>query len=145
YQCGSLRHELNLAADNATLVFHIANARRPESIFAAPGYLEDCFRQLLMVAEKLNAKYIGTGTWLNSNRHWLAYFPDEWMQNMGPENLWPSWGYGFWGQFISARGTFNEKYGAILRESGKFPFYPRYSFCRVEVMSEKINQRLVGK
>lgn len=139
YQCGCLRHNLTVGQELNDLGFHIANSLAPNSFFTQPDYLSKCFRELLDVAEKqFAAKRISTGTWLNSVPKWLAFFPDEWQQNLSPVNTDVKWNYGFWGQFISARGTFNHKYGQILRQTGKFPYYPRSSFCSIAAMREKL-------
>ncbi len=145
YQCGSLRHELKLNWNNPvpTLGFHIANAIAPHSIFEDPKYLKCCFMLLLQVAEQIyGAEEISTSTWLNQHSEWLKFFPQEWLDNMQPaitDNVF--WHYGFWGQFISARGTFNEKYGKFVRENrGRFPHYPAYSHCSVKAMREHLNR-----
>jgi len=138
YQCGSLRHEKSLGKDGVTMGFHIANAVAPHSIFDDPEHLKSCFRQLLDISEKIyGAKRIATGTWLNSNPKWLKLFPAEWAENMGPEAADIHGHYGFWGQFITGRGTFNFKYGEILRKTGKLPFALRSSSCSIESMRAK--------
>lgn len=141
YPNGSLRHDPAPDAGNPELIwFHIANAIRPHSIFEDPAYLPGCFKWLMDSAEqKFKVKMIGTGTWLNSNPKWLALFPDEWFDNLSQPTEAVNWSYGCWGQFISARGTFNAKYGKILRETGKLPFYPRISFCSIAAMRKKHN------
>jgi hypothetical protein len=141
YQCGCLRHNLEASVANGhrTLSFHIANFLSPESFFDYPGYVRDSFRRLLDIAENdFQADRIGTGTWLNSLPKWLEYFPQEWLDNLGAPNLDVKWHYGFWGQFLTARQTFNAKYGQILRTTGKMPFYPRSSSCSIQAMRAKI-------
>lgn len=136
YQCGSLRHELQLAPDGKTVYFHIANAVAPHSIFDDPAYLPKCFMQLMdEVEEQLGATIIATDTWLNGNLKWLRLFPREWTSShLSAPFKDIQWHYGYWGQFISARRTFNTKYGEILRKTGEFPFYPRESWCTIESM-----------
>lgn len=142
YQCGSLRYDIP-AEGCDTVTFHIGNAKAPDSIFTDPRYLPECFFKLLDVAENiLKAKYIRTGSWLNGNKHWLKYFPQEWVDNQQPENTNVKWHYGFWGQFISARHTFNAKYGNILRETGKMPFYPRTCKCSIAAMRKHLENYL---
>ncbi len=137
--CGSLKHE-DALRDEETVAFHISNMVSPKSIFTDRDYLPKCFMKMMdAVEKKLGAKRIRTGTWLNENPKWLEYFPREWMDNMEAplENV--QWHYGFWGQFISARHTFNAKYGDILRKTGRLPFYPRVSNCSIAAMREKIS------
>jgi len=141
YQCGCLRHNPEAVDGNGrrTLTFHIANFLSPESFFDYPGYVRDSFRRLLDIAEKdFHADHIGTGTWLNSLPKWLAYFPQEWLDNMGPQNRDVKWHYGFWGQFLTARQTLNYKYAQILRSTGQMPYFPKSSVCTIQAMREKI-------
>jgi len=134
YQCGFLRHDLELRADGK-LGFHIANFCSPRSFFDYPDYMKGCFLMLLDKAEHTyGTTHIATGTWLNSMPRWCEWFPEEWKTNMSEPNTSVKWHYGFWGQFITARKTFNFAYGKILRSTGKMPFYPRASFCSISAM-----------
>lgn len=136
YQCGSLRYETALQEDGKTVSFHIANAVAPHSIFEDPAYLPRCFIDLMdKVEAELGATEISTWTWLNGNLKWLRLFPREWTSvNLSAPSRDVRWHYGFWGQFISARRTFNDKYGEILRTTGELPFYPRGSRCTIASM-----------
>lgn len=139
YQCGCLRH--NPEATDDFLGFHIANFCRPCSFLDYPAYTKGCFQMLLDRAEFIyHVPKIGTGTWLNGNPQWLKWFPQEWKDNMSEPNKDVQWHFGFWGQFISARGTFNFKYGKILRETGEFPYYPRRSQCTIKAMREHLDK-----
>ena len=138
YQCGSLRHEYNTrpvateAGEIAAVGFHIANAVAPHSIFEDRAYLKHCLLDLCeKVESQFQAKAITTGTWLNQNPKWLVYFPGEWLKNLQAPNTNVQWHYGFWGQFISARGTLNRKLADILRKTGKLPYYPCSSWCSI--------------
>ncbi len=140
YQCGSLRHELALNKDGETIHFHIANAVSPKSIFDEPAYLAGCFRHLMDKTEKeLGAKRIATSTWLNMNPKWLKYFPESWKINMAAPHKNVQWHYGFWGQFISARHTFNDKLGDYLRQTGELRYYPCGSSCSMEEMRKHLD------
>ena len=134
YQCGSLRYNLH-TEPTARVGFHIANVIQPRSIFANPSYLPCCFMTLMEHVEALyGASEIQTGTWLNMHRRWLGYFPKQWHDNMGPSNTDVKWNYGFWGQFISARGTYNRKLGDYFRKNREFYYYPRASYCGIAEM-----------
>ena len=52
----------------------------------------------------------------------------------------PTMGMGFWGQFVNARGTFNEKHARILRDTGRFPFWPRASWCTFDQLRDHLEQ-----
>lgn len=141
YQCGSLRHNLYEEKQVEAVVFHIANAVCPRSIFDDPLYLPDCFLALMRRVERLyGATRITTGTWLNSYYKWLSLFPAEWEQNMSEPRTDVQWHYGFWGQFINARGTFNAKAGEQLRQTGEFPFQLRSSSCSIAAMRQHLRQ-----
>ena len=129
YQCGSLKFDP--PKDNAqTVYFHIGNAVAPKSIFTDKNYLVQCLLELMDKSEsEYETNTLYSSTWLNSLPKWLKYFPSEWTENLGTENKDVGWHFGFWGQFISAKGTFNYKYARILRETGEMPFYPRISHC----------------
>jgi hypothetical protein len=143
YQCGSLRYnEHEDGLKHETISFHIANALQPESFFADPQYLPQCFLELMrQTAEKYRSTRLYTGTWLNSLPRWLELFPQEWQDNLSPENTDVQWHYGFWGQFITARGTFNYKYGEIMRQTGKMPFYPKTSSCSFETLKKHLKEK----
>lgn len=140
YQCGSLRYDLvEEGKIHETTNFHIANAVQPHSIFEDPQYLPRCFADLMNeTAERYGSSRLSTGTWLNSLPKWLELFPQEWLDNMSEADTDVKWHYGFWGQFITARGTFNYKYGKILRETGRLPFYMRRSNCSFESMKKHL-------
>ena len=140
YQCGFLRHNTAPNPDGETLGFHIANDRCPDSFFDDPVHIRECFNKLLDAAEnQFHVKNISTGTWLNSVPKFLVLFPQEWLDHMSEPDTNVMWHYGFWGQFINARGTLNEKAAAVLRTTGKMLYYPRSSRCSIKAMREHIN------
>ncbi|MBR2373829.1 MAG: hypothetical protein IKA87_06325 [Lentisphaeria bacterium] len=135
YQCGFLRHNPAPNEDGKTLGFHIANDRTPDSFFSDPEHIKECFGKLMDVAEqRFKLVNIGTGTWLNSVPKWLALFPQEWQDHMGEPDMNIRWHYGFWGQFINARGCFNARAAAVLRETGRMPYLRRVSYCSIKAM-----------
>ncbi|MGI5925000.1 MAG: hypothetical protein ACOX9E_13725 [Lentisphaeria bacterium] len=138
YQCGSLRYDERVAPDGC-IRFHIANAIAPRSIFDDPKYLPGCFQRLLDIVEKVyGATHIGTHSWLNANPKWLALFPQEWSDSLTELEEDVLWNYSFWGQFITRRGTFNFKFGNILRDTGRFPYLPCCARCSIKAMREKL-------
>ena len=144
-QCGSLRYDPPKPETPQRAPFHIGNAVRPRSIFDDPEYLPRCLLCLMNKSEReYRCDSLSTTTWLNSYPRWLAIFPPEWMENLGPEMTAPTAGMGFWGQFVSARGTFNGKHARMLRETGRFPFWPRPSWCAFEMLREHIARRWPG-
>lgn len=146
YQCGSLRFDLHETRPVETAKFHIANALSPRSIFDDRLYLADCFMALMRRVELLyDAKNIATHTWLNANPRWLELFPEEWQTSLGEPNPDIQWHYGFWGQFITARGTFHDKAGAAMRATGRMPYLPRGGVCSIAAMRRHLDENFYGK
>ena len=145
YQCGSLKYQAPKSEFPRRAPFHIGNAIRPRSIFEDDQYLPRCFLTLMDGSEReFGCDSFSTATWLNSYPRWLAVFPRDWTDNLGPEMTAPTAGMGFWGQFVSARGTFNARHARMLRETGRFPFWPRPSWCTFEAMRAHIRNRWAG-
>lgn len=136
YQCGSLRYNLAPMDDKPQRIcFHIANACSPGSPFDDPRYFPQCFMDLMDQCEAtFGVTEIATGTWLNSYERWLKLFPQEWLEHMSPPDYNVKGHYGFWGQFLTARRTFNHKLGAQFRATGRIPLPPRTSWCTIEAM-----------
>ena len=139
YQCGCLKYDPPSDRKPVICSFHIGNPIAPKSIFSDRQYLTGCLLDMIeQTEEKYNAEFIATDTWLNSLDRWLSYFPEPWQKNLSTPNKNVRWHYGFWGQFISAKGTFNYKYAEILRRTGELPFYPRSSKCSLSDMKEHL-------
>ena len=135
FQCGSLKYDPPTENNPTRIIFHIANACAPRSIFYDHAYLPRCFLELMETCEsKYGAKTLATYTWLNSLPKWNRLFPDEWFQNMEDEIRDVKRDFGFWGQFINGRGTFNHRYGRQLRKTGELPFFPRHSWCTFKAL-----------
>lgn len=141
YQCGSLRYN-EYKEPTRDVGFHIANAVSPKSIFDDQLYLPCCFMILMEQVEvHYQAEYIQTDTWLNSHAKWLELFPQEWHDNMSAPNTNVEWHYGFWGQFISSRGTFNDRLGDYLRANGKLRYGLRSSKCSLAAMRRHLTAK----
>lgn len=154
YQCGSLRYHdrrrflsYRLTAGLSYLrhgcppkvFFHIGNRVAPRSIFSDRDYLPQCFFRLMAeTREKFCAGALTTKTWLNSYPRWLELFPQQWQDNLTPHDEDVDWSQSSWGQFITARGTFNHKHGDALRQTGKLPFAPRSSWCSFAHMEKHL-------
>ena len=144
FPCGSLRYDPPTATEPTLVHFHIANAVQPRSFFEDEGYLPECFA---CVMDKTEAQYgatgLGTSSWMNSYPRWLQLFPHTYAENMGPERE-VSFGLGTWGQFVNARGAFNEKRARILRDTGRLPYPTRYSWCSFAAMRAHLIAYLDG-
>lgn len=133
YQCGSLRYDLSPDIDNPKRIkIHISNACYPGSLFDDRLYMPACLLVLTtQCAAKFGVTEIRTGTWLNSYPKWLELFPEEWAENMSQPNEDIRYHYGFWGQFLTSRRTFNHKLGRKFRQTGKMPYSHRSSWCSI--------------
>ena len=122
-------------------VFHIANALAPRSIFDDPRHLPESFLGLMdKGAEEFGFDTLYTSTWLNDTPRWLALFPEEWQANLSPypPEGHTDWHFGYWGQLVTARGTFNEKAGQHVRGTGAPRYRPRNSHCSFTAMRKHI-------
>ena len=145
YQCGSLRYDAPAPGRPKHVSIHIANALRPRSLFDDRRHLPECLFDLMdKTTREFGAESLGTFTWLNSLPRWLELFPPEWRASLGPEDRNVQWHFGWWGQYINARGTFNEKYGTRLRQTGEFPCWPRYAECRFDALRPYLKAYLAG-
>lgn len=145
FQCDSLRYDSPVAESPRVVPFHITNALQPYSIFGDKAYLPQCLFCLMDKAEaEYNANGLGTGTWMNSHPRWLALFPEQYLDNMGPEEEEIWFEQGFWGQFVNARGTLNGKRARAFRETGRLPYPRRYSWCSFGAMRAHLNTYLDG-
>jgi len=145
FQCDSLGYGSPAAENPRVIPFHITNALRPYSIFDDKAYLPQCLFCLMDKAEaEHKANSLSTGTWLNSYPRWLELFPKEYLDNMRPGEEDIRCAQGYWGQFVNARGTLNTKRARIFRETGRLPYYKRYSWCSFEAMRVHLNVYLDG-
>lgn len=143
YQCGSLKYDEPKEETPTEVMFHIGNAIAPKSIFSEREYLVNCILDLMkQTEEKYGADTMKTSTWLNSLPKWLEYFPEEWQQNLSEPETDIKWHFGFWGQFVSAKGTLNYKYADQLRKTGELLYYPRSSHCSFDAMKEHCDKLL---
>lgn len=142
YNAGSLKYDPPKDGQPKTnCVFHIANAISPQSIFDSPTYLPKCFLTLMEKSEKdYGYTTLTTSTWLNDYPRWLAIFPEEWLANLSPPSENIGWHFGYWGQMVTARGTFNHKAGDYLRQHGVMKYKIRHSSCSFANMKEKMYQ-----
>ena len=147
WHCGSLTYDPPLPAGSILpegyVAIHIANGVGPHSIFEDTEYLLYCFKLLIKEVEiKYNAKGIYTCTWLNSNPHWLKFFPHEWFDNMEKTNTSkleiPGWSVADWGQIISARGTIKSYMNEYIRQHGRLKYMKLLSYCSLENLKKHL-------
>ena len=106
-----------------------------------------CFKLLMKETElRYGADTLTTTTWLNDRPRWLAFFPEEWQQNLSPrdEKRIPGVTVGDWGPIINARGCINPKWEALIRETGHLPYCVRTGFCSYTAMRRHLDELLKG-
>jgi hypothetical protein len=140
YQCGSLRYDKPRPDAPGRVGFHIANSIQPRSIFEDPLYLPHCLLELINKSRaEHGADALGTMTWLNAHPAWQALFPPEYSTtNRTAEDHNVKWHFGYWGQFLSAKGAFNYKYGQYMRETGEFRYWPSYAWCTFDSLEKHL-------
>ncbi len=146
YNYGSIRFDPPGQAHPTRIAFHIANAIAPRSIFEDPAYLPACLLETMRRAEEAHgAEELETFTWLNSVPDWLALFPEEWHRHLTPPNYDILWHYGYWGQFITARGTFNARRARRFYDTSMLPYPPRGSWCTFAALREHLRVTSASK
>lgn len=120
--------------------FHIANVLYPDSFLSVDGYLPRCLVELAEDSLEAGRTVLFTTSWLNSLEPWLRFFPQEWRDSLGEPiyDLGPH--LGIWGQFVTARQTFNERSGASFRKTGRVPFPMR----RAEIPAQDLAAHALG-
>ena len=147
WNCGSLKYDVpgEAARESGRVVFHIANAVGPRSIFEDPEYLPHCFLLLMTETEfRFGSRELSTSTWLNERQAFLNCFPPEWLDNMGPrpsEPPVPPWSFGTWGQLVTRRGTINPQAEKFVRENGYLKYICRPSHCSFESMRKHLKAK----
>ncbi len=124
YEMKSPRQEL--------ISFHIANSCIPQSPFkdmlARSGELLAMIRDIR--SKVPSAAMIGCSSWLNSFPPFLQLFPASYSgDDLTVGNV--SYGFSWWGQFMSRDGSFHEKHGNRMRQTGTFPFLCRGGKCSI--------------
>ena len=103
---------------------HIGNVYRPKSPLSEMRipFAASLLRLLYdSLARRPNVDILRCGTWLNSMPPFQSLFPRSWHES-GVVSSRSGFGMGHWGQFETRTGRFHERNGAILRETGDFPY-----------------------
>jgi hypothetical protein len=107
--------------ENSLVAVHFINADMPESPFLD---IEKFGGYLLRVIENACQKYptvqeVECGTWMNNVPRFLKYWPETYHNNRQDWEDTGGFGPGWWGQYMTAAGRFNEKAAEILRRTCK--------------------------
>jgi hypothetical protein len=118
---------------DATIAIHFANAYVPESPFRDRRRdLVATLRALLReVAEDCpDAKWVHCGSWLNRYPPFLGLFPRSWSETFTAVNgYWNT--QGWWGQYVTHRGTFHRANADRFRREGRHPYGCGNAWCSV--------------
>ena len=145
WNAGSLKYETpQKSMPPHYCCFHIANALAPRSIYDDPRHLPECFLDIMARGEKeYGFDTLCTGTWLDDVPRWLALFPQEWIDNLSAGADRTGWHFGYWGQMVTGRGTFNDKAGQYVRENLKPKYKCRGSHCSFAAMRKHLEELLI--
>lgn len=122
-------------------IIHMTNALQPESFLNKPLYLIRNFRDILAEAENcFGCKVLYTASWMNSLPRWLAFFPDEWRQNLSEPYSEIHGNMGFLGQFLNAAGNLNRPVVDYLLITGQLKYPFRKSHCSIAAMRNHLKK-----
>lgn len=125
-------------APNVCIV-HMWNGVAPKSFLNEKRYLAENFIKILDDSQKHHPfDTLRTFSWLNANPRFLAFFPQEWHDNLQEPHPDVYANLGFMGQFITADGRLNKKTAASYLETGELPFKPRQAHCSYEALREHL-------
>ncbi|MBR2439326.1 MAG: hypothetical protein IKB25_03955 [Lentisphaeria bacterium] len=149
WNCGSLKYDPPKdSLPEGWIVFHIANAVGPNSIFTDPDYLPQCFLLLMKETElRYGSHTLYTSTWLNDRSEWLELFPQEWHSNLEVETDTPDlppWHFGWWGQIVTRQGMVSPVMDQFVRERGRLKYISKSSHCSFEAMRNHLKKRKGG-
>lgn len=121
------------------IAFHIANNTMPQSPFDDMPRLRQELADLVnyVLKEYPEIKWIGCNSWLNSLSRFQILFPPEWVSPPAkPASV--SYGYNWWGQFVSRTGGFNFRNAELMRKNGAFPFPAITGRCALESLRDHL-------
>ncbi len=119
--------------------FHIANSCMPESPFKdMNARAEELLKMIRDIKVKISsALAIGCSSWLNSFPPFLQLFPEFYVnRDSVPSEV--SYGFSWWGQFMSRDGSFHRKNGDFIRQTGEFPFVCLAGKCGIDELEEHL-------
>ncbi|MEN6452622.1 MAG: hypothetical protein ABFD10_00070 [Prolixibacteraceae bacterium] len=107
--------------ENELVAVHFINADMPKSPFED---MEKFAGYLLIAIENACSKFpaiqqVECGTWMNDVAHFLRLWPESYQNSRYDREDTGGFGPGWWGQYLTAAGGFNEKTAAFLRTTGK--------------------------
>lgn len=139
---GIFAYELK-SSHNESLSFHIANSCLPKSPFAD---MKARARELLRMIRDIRTRIpaatsIGCNSWLNSFPPFLQLFPSSYPQDDTTIGT-ISYGFNWWGQFMSRDGSLHKRHEKQMRCTGRFPFLSRNGRCSINMLEEWLTDSL---
>ncbi len=122
-------------------IVHMWNGVAPKSFLNEKRYLAENFMSILDESQAAHPfDTLRTFSWLNANPRFLAFFPQEWHDNLQEPHQGIYANMGFLGQFVSADGRLNKKTAQMYLDSGELPFKPRMAYCSYDAMREHLKK-----
>jgi hypothetical protein len=122
------------------IALHFANGYQPESPFRDRGAdLITSLRELMrhLAHSESQSDRILCGSWLNQYPPFQQLFPSSWSGSFVP--VYDFWNTsGWWGQYMTHRGDFNERNAALFRQRHRHPYMCGYSECRIDEVLEHL-------
>ena len=122
--------------------FHIRNPKMPESFLDDRAFVIAEFRRIMEdAASRYGCRELYTVTWLNSLERFLAFLPEEWLQNrksLPADNVGPT--LGWQGQFINRKGLLNRRAADFYLQYGVLRYPRAESFCSFRAMYEYLEK-----
>ena len=124
---------------------HFYNGKRPQSFLdSVSGFAAEILQVLAAAEKQFGCKVVYTGSWLNDLSRFLRFFPDEWLENMGPapdrKFVIPT--NGCQGQFYNAAGWLNRRTADFYLENGFLRYSRRESHCSLKNLREHLRTLL---
>lgn len=126
----------------ARIHLHLFNPFVPQSPFSEPrARAEELSRMLdAAVAGQPALASVHCGSWLNSFKPFLDFFPPEYAASAKPPGDL-RYHYGWWGQFMDRTGGFHRRNGQHVRATGTFPFPCVGCQCSLKALRVHLKER----
>ena len=120
--------------ENKLVAVHFINANMPKSPFED---VKEFASHFLMAIEDACSKFpaiqqVECGTWMNEVPRFLQLWPASYHNNRHHRENTGGFGPGWWGQYLTSSGKFNEKAGKILRSTSKHQYPLSIGYCPVK-------------
>lgn len=128
---GWVIYDLN-ESNGGTLELHMENSLYPNSFMSDKEHFYKMLKIAVVEAKRSGYKKLSSHTWLNQYEKFLNLMPTKWRESQSDIHYDIHFHFGFWGQFLRANETFNERTAAYLREKGEIKYPTTYCEATIE-------------